>query len=224
MVTLEELRGDPRTGNLQFGSGGFDNPFGDLTLANAEFGPLGQFMGRTRALGLQTIEQQLAAQRANPFLRALRNQVQGLQGQVLGESRQLKESLIGGALGSTAGLQAASAQAARQAGGGRGGLAFSGGSSLLAARGASQGASAQSAALSGALAQGSQATIQGLLGAGQVASGFGAALSGQELGFRQGILGQTAALQGPFAAGAAQKVFRIPKKSQTFGPFSRSTG
>ena len=93
--------------------------------------------------------------------------------------KDLPGQLRRGALGQTTGAQVAGMQAARVAGGGRGGMAYGGGGAAMASRAATQGAVGQSAALAGALTQ---------------ATGMQGQMAAQQAQMQTGLIGQRAQL------------------------------
>ena len=93
--------------------------------------------------------------------------------------KDLPGQLRRGALAQTTGAQVAGMQAARTAGGGRGGMAYGGGGAAMASRAAAQGAVGQSAALAGALNQ---------------ATGMQGQMAAQQAQMQTGLIGQRAQL------------------------------
>lgn len=159
------------------GGGGLFGPYGTDTLFQ-------QALDRIVREGLQG--NPFSAGISDPFSAAGQGNLAGVDANI-GRLNQLaggiRGDVMGSALASTRGSQIQALQAARMAGGGRGGLAFGGGASALAARAGQQAGTQQSAALAQALLSGSQ--LQGaLLGsAGQL--GLGAAQG--RLGIAQGL-------------------------------------
>lgn len=94
--------------------------------------------------------EQLAAFQDDPDLRTARRAIFDRSDATLDA---LRRDLISGALGQTSGGQIAALESARTAAGGRGGLAFGGGASRIAAAGARSVAPQQAAALGQALSQ-----------------------------------------------------------------------
>lgn len=154
--------------------------------------------GRMRG-DLDTLLEGLRGSPGYGGLEQFRGDIGAYKAQGLAATDQLRQSLIGGALGTSSGAQVAAAQAARSAAGGRGGLAFGGGAGALAGLAGQQAATQQSGLLSQALGQATQARLGVLgqtLGAQGEATKLGLGLSGLEAGLANNYLGQ----QGGFMA------------------------
>ena len=130
----------------------------------------------------------------NPYTHTLETPFQGLDqaiqqstarttGRLRQLSGQLPQQLRNSALASTQGAQVGAVNAARIASGGRGGLAFGGGASAIAARAGRNAAVQQSAALANALTQSTQMQ----LGAEQAAGALEQQALGQRAGLAQAI-------------------------------------
>ena len=175
---------------------GDDPNFPGLGKAEQAFNLAGRFRGELQG-DLETLLRSLRGSAGFTGLEEFKGQVSDFKREGLASIGDLRQNLIGGALGNTIGSQVAAGQAARNIGGGRGGLAFGGGAGAIAGLAAQQGATQQAGLLGGALGQANRAELgvlgQALRGQGQAAQ-LGLGLTGLEQGLSGNFLGQQGAL------------------------------